>query len=162
VSFTDWRSGGDLAVHEFATGLDRHITDTAKSANEEAEESAISRDGKVIAYSWWVGKNDRFELRLANLTGNANPRRLYDNPETRWLMPFDWAPDGKSVAVEVQRKDRTMQLGLISVPDGSFRMLKSVDWRGAARMFFSPNGRWLGYDCLITAPHRNAASSFYP
>jgi Tol biopolymer transport system component len=61
-------------------------------------------------------------------------------------MPFDWSPDGKSLAVEVQRKDRTVQLGVVSVPDGSFHLLKSLDWQGPDRMFFSPDGRWLGYD----------------
>ena len=39
------------AIHEFATGLDRHITDTAKSTNEEAEESAISLS--ITATNCW-------------------------------------------------------------------------------------------------------------
>src|SRR4030095_13062994 len=131
VSFPDWETG-DLAIHEFATGMDRHITDN-KVVNgrysEFAEESAISRDGKLVAYSWFDAKNGRYELRLANLTGNPNPRRLYDNPDSTWLMPHDWAPDGRAIVVQVQRKDRTKQFGLVSLTDGSLRVLKSVDWQ---------------------------------
>ena len=149
ISFTDWDTN-DLAVHEFATGEDRRITEAAKPVNgkspEFAEESAISRDGKRVAYSWWDEKTGRYELRLANLTAKANAARLYDNPDVRWIMPFDWAPDGKSVAVFIQRVDRTRQLGLVSVPEGSLRVLKSIEWRSVGRMFFSPDGRWLGYD----------------
>ena len=59
ISFTDWGTG-DLAVHEFATGEDHRITEAAKGVNgkwpEFAEESAISRDGKRVAYSWWDEK----------------------------------------------------------------------------------------------------------
>src|SRR6185437_5386638 len=44
------------------------------------------------------------------------------------------------------RTDRTAQIGLISVRDGSLRVLKSVDWRGAKRLLFSPDGKYLGYD----------------
>jgi len=150
VSYTNWDTG-NLALRELATGADRPVTtDAPDSVNgrwrQFAEESAISKDGKQVAYSWWNATNDRYDLRLANLAGSANPRRLYDNPEIRWIMPFDWAPDGRLIAVETDRVDRSNQLGVVTVADGSLRVLKSVEWRKAGRMFFSPDGRWLGYD----------------
>src|SRR5204862_99268 len=84
--------------------------------------------------SWWDETKGRHDLRLASLAGNAAPSRLYDNPDVTWLMPFDWSPDGKSVAVEIARIDHTNQLGLISVPDGSLKVLKSIEWRKAGRI----------------------------
>ena len=147
LSYTDWDTG-DLALHEIATGIDRHLTDTKQKRPADvyvfAEGSAISRDGTQIVYNWW--DNDKAELRLDSLTANPNPRRLYYNPDINYFRPWDWSPDGKWIAVDVYRKDRTRQIGLVSIPDGSMRVLKSVDQRGAAGLFFSPEGKYLGYD----------------
>ena len=75
LSFTDWDTG-DLAVHEFATGADRRITDAAKGANgrwpEFAEESAISRDGRRVAYSWWQEKTGKDCIRTGRRTDDAS------------------------------------------------------------------------------------------
>ena len=152
LSYTDWDSE-DLGVHEIATGTDRLITENhAKQRKSDitayAEGSVISRDDKQIIYNWyqWDNNKERAELRLASLTGDPSSRRLYENPEINYFRLWDWSPDGKSVAVSVYRKDRTGQIGLVSVPDGSLRVLKSIDWRGASGMFFSPDGKYLGYD----------------
>jgi len=147
LSYTDWDSG-DLALHEIATGTDRRLTDTGQKGTVTvyAEGSAISRDGKQVAYNWYDENTNKAELRLASLSGDPNPRRLYDNPDIAWFTPYDWSPDGKWVAVDVTRKDRTRQIGLVSVQDGSLHVLKSVDWRGAVSVFFSPDGNYLGYD----------------
>jgi len=146
LSYTDWNTG-DLLLHEIATGTDRRLTDTkqSKPVNVFAEGSAFSRDNKQIAYNWF-GENDKVELRIASLSGDPNPRRLYANPDITWFVPCDWSPDGRWVAVELNRKDRTRQIGLVSVRDGSLHPLKSIDWRGAGRMFFSPDGKYVGYD----------------
>jgi Tol biopolymer transport system component len=76
----------------------------------------------------------------------SNPRTLFDNPDVLWVGTYDWSPDGRLLAVQVARKDRTAQIGLVSTTDGSFKALKSTDWRGSTRMFFSPDGRTVAYD----------------
>ena len=68
------------------------------------------------------------------------------NHDFRDIAPRDWSPDGKLIAVSIRRKDATGQIGLAQVADGSVRVLKSVDWRGANRIQFSPDGRWIAYD----------------
>jgi Tol biopolymer transport system component len=61
-------------------------------------------------------------------------------------MPMDWSPDGRMIAVSLHRRDQSAQIGIVSVPDGFLRVLKSVSWRGPTRIFFSPNGREIGFD----------------
>jgi len=152
LSYIDWQTG-DLGVHDFASGRDRRLTNkgTWAQSDEFAEESAISRDGNQVAYSWYRPETNRFELRVASLEGAGLPqsRLLFDNEDIEWLMPCDWSPDGNWIAVQLQRKDRTEQMGLISVRDGSLRVLKSSEWRGATELFFSPDGKYLAFDAPV-------------
>lgn len=149
LSYTDW-STGNLGLRDLATGKDHNLTNkgTWLDSFEFAEESAISRDGKQVAYNWFNEKDNRYDLRLLGLNGNgpATPRVLYTNEDVEWPYPFDWSPDGKWVAVQVQRKDRTKQIGLVNTGDGALRVLKSVDWRGTTKMLFSPDGRYVAFD----------------
>ncbi len=78
--------------------------------------------------------------------GPVLPRVLYENEDIRTVRPSDWSPDGKWIAVQLLRTDRTTQIGLVSPGDRSLCVLKSVDWRGASAMFFSPDGRYLAFD----------------
>lgn len=148
LSIVDW-STGDLALHDLKTGEDRRLTANPKGIREHAEWSAISRDGKLVAYSWFMGQlgpDSRYQVRLANLHGNPNPRVLFDNKEILDISPYDWSPDGKWLAVGVERKDHTAEIALLPAAGGPLRVLKSVDWRGSGKMFFSPDGAYLAYD----------------
>jgi Tol biopolymer transport system component len=154
ISYVDWNTGG-IALHDLRTGKDSDLESDHPAAGtgyqEFANESAISKDGQLVAYTWWSSQDLRFELRLANTTGDPHPRRLYDNPGVDWIAPYDWSPDGKSVVVELNRTDGTGQIGFVSVPDGSLRVLRSVDSRGGTgRIFFSPDGKYLGYDLAVS------------
>jgi len=151
--FTDWETG-DLAVHNFVSGRDRRLTDSQGTwddrSKEFAEEAAISRNGKQVAYSWYNIKGDN-ELRVTSLEGTSLPqsRLLFANEDLRWVAPFDWSPDGNWIAVQLERQDRTRQMGLISVRDGSLRVLKSAEWQGATKLFFSPDGKYLAFDAPV-------------
>jgi Tol biopolymer transport system component len=146
LSFVDW-STGDLALRDLITGEDRRLTNKGSWAdsNEFAEESVISRDGKQVAYAWF-SKDDRYELRVTALSGPVTPRVLFSNADVEWIAPFDWSPDGKVLAVQVSRIDRTSQIGLLSTTDGTLKTLKSIDWRGVSKMMFSPGGEYVAYD----------------
>ena len=153
IPYVNWDESGNLFVHDLATGSDRRITNTASDAQagvsgDYAEESTFSRDGKQLAYSWFKGKDRRYELRVVPLQGTAvpAPRLLFDNEDVGWISPDDWSPDGKWLAVRLTRKDRTAQIGVIAVQDGSLRVLKSVDWRGPTHLLFSTDGKYLAFD----------------
>jgi Tol biopolymer transport system component len=87
-------------------------------------------------------------LRIVELAGEGVPasRLLFKNDEIDSVHPWDWSPDGKWIAVEINRVDKTAQIGIISVADGTLRILKSVDWRGSTMLVFSPDGKYLAYD----------------
>jgi Tol biopolymer transport system component len=136
-----------LALHDLATGADRLLTnDGAMKADPDyAEASAISRDGRQVAYGWESSKTDHYELRVLRLSGDPTPRRVFANPDVDYIEPRDWSPDGKWIAVLLAPpKSQAEQIGLIAAQDGSLRVLKS----GTGRLGiggFSPDGRYLLY-----------------
>jgi Tol biopolymer transport system component len=139
-----------LGLHDLRNGSNRQIA----GPDEGAEGSVISKDGKLIVYTGFDARQVRYHLRLANVEGNPNPRLLFDNPDVDWIGAYDWSPDNRSVVVLVKRKDHTAQIGFVSIPDGSLRILKSVDWRGTGRIFLSPDGRYIGYDLPASDTNR--------
>jgi tetratricopeptide (TPR) repeat protein len=116
LSYVDWETG-DLALHDIVANADRRLTDAGPwtSASEYAQESAISRDGKQVAYAWYNTKR-RFELRVLDLqvSGFPTPRQLFRSEDIRWIAPYDWSPDGKWLAVGLEQNDRSAQIGLLS------------------------------------------------
>src|SRR5438552_1369294 len=64
LSFMDQR---ELAVHDFVTGVDRRVTNRGAQSLDDAENSAISRDGTQVAYSWYNQAKFRYELRTTKL-----------------------------------------------------------------------------------------------
>ena len=143
LSCVDWGTG-DLALHDFETGSDRRLTNkgTWEQSDQMAEGSAISQDGKQVAYGWYDGK-DSYELRVAAIpsSGFVQPRRLASGESFDWISPAHWSADGKWVAVNLLRKDRSYHVGVVSVQDGSLRMLAAG--RGSG-LFFSPDSKFLG------------------
>jgi len=154
VPFIHWAQSGNLYIHDLVTGTDRQLTDTATDAKpnapieEYAEDPALSRDGTKIAYSWYRSDHDRYELRMLDLKTSGIPpfRIVYDPVDAESVTPHDWSPDGKWIAVEIERKDQTKSIGLVNVAEGTLRILKSTEWRGSNKTVFSPDGRFLAFD----------------
>jgi Tol biopolymer transport system component len=151
LSFTDW-STGNLALHDLATGQDRRLTNKKDwTESEYAIGSAISRDGRQVAYGWLVSASSvpahsHFaDVRLIDLSG-GRPRVLFTSRDMVGVYVHDWSPDGKWLATSWQKPDQTVQISLVSTIDGTLRILKSVDWRGVSGMAFSPDGKYLAYD----------------
>lgn len=146
IGFTDWNTG-ELGIRDLTTGQSRILTNGAgwATSRDYAESSAISPDGRQIAYSWFVTSKLTYELRLMPLNGGPS-RTLYRGEGKReYPKVSGWTPDGKEVLVVRALTDRTSQLALISTQDGSVRVLKSFTWRNLnARL--SPDGRFVAYD----------------
>ncbi len=154
-----WETG-DLGLHDFATGTDRLLTNNGWAGDQYAQGSAISRDGKHVAYAWFNGK-DGYELRLTGLqTTDTQPRTILDSQDIDYIVPSDWTPDGELVLVRVFRKDRSAQIGLVSVKERSLRVLKTTDWGSALGLFLSPDGRYIGMDLTLDDSKRNERDVF--
>jgi Tol biopolymer transport system component len=144
LSYTDWETG-DLALHDFTTGQDRHLTNKGTWADSRwmAIQSVISRDGRQVAYEWHDGEAV-FELRLLDL-GSGSSRVMVPNIPGKEIVPQDWSFDGKWIAVAVLVSNEAPQPGLVSAADGSLRVL-SAQGKVSGRPRFSPDGKYLACD----------------
>ena len=147
LSFVDWDTG-DLSIRDLATGKKRRLTNKGSwfESPEFALNSRWSPDGKMIAYHWF-NKDFFLDLRIIGLDG-SEPSILYCNEEVYISGPGDWSPDGKHIlAGYKKKKDVTVHIVLISVEDGSVRVIKTFDKRyPEGGGFFSPDGRFIVYD----------------
>lgn len=144
LTFADWTTG-DLALHDLADGENRRLTNKGSwgESDEYAEASVISPDGRQIAYAWFNGKF--YDLRLMASYG-SDPHVLYRNDDADYIEPGAWSPDRKYVSTTLSLKDSTNRILLVSVADGSARVLKKTDWRWPHLGPFSPDGRYLVFD----------------
>ena len=129
-----------LRVRDLRSGREHGLPATSGMISGSA---VISRDGEWVTYVGW--KDQESELRIAQLDG-SNPRVLVRSSEVPWLEPFDWLPDGKHILAMVTRRDRTNQIALISVADGSLQIVKSLQRRYPSNMSVAPDGRYIAYD----------------
>jgi len=144
-SFTDLETG-NLAIMELPGGSKRRLTNKGASP-DITQVSVPSPDGRHVAYDWWT-KDGRPQLRVVGLDGSA-PRVIYEGTDTTPLYPYDWSPDGGRVlAVHVLRNERVNQIVLLSVGDGSKRVVATVPGfiQSVSRARFSPDGRYIAFD----------------
>ena len=57
-----------------------------------------------------------------------------------------WMPDGKQLLVLREQPGQTWQIGSVTIQDGSFRGIKSLEWRRPNVLSPSPDGRFIAYD----------------
>ncbi len=143
LSFADGETG-DLAVRDLETGTNRRLTNAAGEQKDFALDSLISPDGRLVAYTW-CNRERRFDLRLVGLDGSGS-RVLQAAREKEYVRPAGWSPDGGHVLVVVTGPGLPSRIALVSVADGSSRVLKALDSRGPSGVSLSPDGRHIAYD----------------
>jgi Tol biopolymer transport system component len=152
LTYVDWFGAGNVVVRDLQTGSDRALTNNTRSGEHGyADFSVISRSGDQIAYSWApqevVSRGE--ELRIVPFDGTvASSRLLLPLNGRDGFRPFDWSPDGRWIALLIEREDQSSQLAVVNARSGELRVLKSIDWRGVNKAVFSPDGRYLAYDLL--------------
>jgi Tol biopolymer transport system component len=137
----------------------KNTDSTWKTIDGWAENSAISPDGKQIAYSWYNEKGiDVYDLRIVDMDG-SNMHVLYHDASIFYILPYAWSPDGRDILAYFSEADKSLvdektgelfrkaYLVLVSVADGSVRILRT--WHANCypkRAVFSPDGRYVAYD----------------
>ena len=139
ICYTDWETD-DVAIYEISNGKKRRLTDNATGEGGWIEESRWSPDGKQIVYTWWR-RDGTGDLRIVGLDG-SKPRILFHDEKVPGVSAADWSPDGKYILASMS-KQRDYFISLVSVADGSTRIVKNVR---ASNMHFSPDGRYIAYD----------------
>jgi len=145
---------GDLAVLDLETKDKIRLTSNPPDSKQFAYFSAISPDSSHVAYAWF-NEEEFYELRLVSLADSkgqvqpGEPRVLICNPEAGFVQPCSWSPDGKQILTLLFRKDNISQIALVSVQDGSTKVLKSLNWVYPKKMGFSPDGRFIIYDSTV-------------
>lgn len=144
LSFTDWGAGGNVAIHDLATGQNRRLTDEGSLTGAEgfAEESVPSPDGRSIAYAWYGAT---YDLRVVGLDG-SKPRVLRAGGDgVVRQFPLAWSPDSRHVLAEVMKADGTRDMILVAVADGSAKLLKAMGKNPSPGGVFSPDGRYIAW-----------------
>jgi len=146
ISYTDWETFGHLAIYEIATGKKHDLTNQAEDEHwGNVIRSSWSPDSKQIAYIW-CNKDAFWDLRIIGIDG-SKPRVLYRDKDV-FPWPADWSPDGKYILTILENyyKDKVNQVGLISVREGTVRILETLKGRAFDYLYFSPDGRYIAYD----------------
>ena len=148
LSFAD-RSTANIAIRDLATGETRDLTKNTDGRQYPGYRSIISPDGKKVAYTWITG-DVFYDIRLIDFDGSGQ-RILYSNRQLSNIELGVWSPDGARIAATFTAKDETIgieanQIALISVRDGSVRILKTAGSRRANPRGFSPDGRFIACD----------------
>ncbi len=111
----------NLIIRDLASGQTTTLT-TGANDIEYVEHSIFSPDDTKLAYAWFNSRQ-RYELRIIDRTG-GQPRVLVELPADGWMQAFDWSPDGRLIAVQIN-SEKVQKLALVSAADGSVRVLKS-------------------------------------
>ncbi len=161
LSYVDWTTG-DLAIRELGTGTTRRLTN--KGSWAQSQEFALfskwSPDSRQIVYQWF-GKDKIFELRTIDINDPSPRVRYRVREEMEYVQAFDWSPDGRFILAGVfgtsapsppYAIEQNILLGLVSVADGSLKVIKTFSGqpRQAWGFAFSPDGRYIAYEAGMT------------
>ncbi len=157
-SFVDW-SGCDLGVRDLVTGENRKLTNIGgcTKAQAEVEGSAVSPDGKRIAFAFRrfkdlrgkdeSSKDGHADLLVIGMDGKGE-KVLMRGGGLDYVEPHSWSPDGKWIAVAVVYRNASGEedaLALVSAESGQVRRFPVKDKHWPYNAILSPDGKWVAY-----------------
>jgi len=154
LSFVDMREPvrqENLALRDMTTGQNRVLTN--HGAEEMAESSIFSPDGKQIAYAVdWDKPQHGYEVRMIGVDG-SRPRVVFPHQQGIHDMALHgWSHDGKSLLAMMQRSGES-QIVWINVADGTVHKVLGRPRAGSGyrspRAGLSPDSRYIVYEAVI-------------
>jgi Tol biopolymer transport system component len=142
-----------LLLHEVSLNTDRLLTTDGGFASEPC----FTPDGRRIVYASF--KDGRSEIRIINVDGTGE-RTILSSDEYGAADVSGITADGKSAALGLFRKDRTWQVGMVSLETGKLTILKDNEWRDTYVGTFSPDGRWLVYQAQVSKDDRRSGAVY--
>ncbi len=122
---------GDVAIHDLIANGDRRLTNVAVEAKpgDFADAPVTGPDGRSVAYAWWSGVEDRYELRI---TAPGTAVRIV-NPPARYaaMMPLAWSRDASRLAVALLDRNGEAALGIVDQNDAISIVPGTARVRGA-------------------------------
>ncbi len=147
----DWEKR-TLGIHDLVTGTDRIVP----TGGDVPEFTVLSRDNSKAAYQHFPATASTYQLGILDLQGTNQRGRnlLRGNPPGGYIEPVGWSADNKEVLVIQTAADRIWQIAMVSVAEGTTRVLKSLKWgRPDARI--SPDGRYIAYNAPIEGQQKS-------
>jgi Tol biopolymer transport system component len=142
IPFTD--ASSNLSIHDLATGQNRQLTNEGSlNGSEECEEHPIpSPDSKSVAYAW---RSKTRDLRVIGIDG-SKPRILKSAGNgVHHFMPLAWSPDGKHLLAEFVKTDGSRDIMLVTLSDGSEKLLKTIGKNSPQGVVFSPDAQYIAW-----------------
>ncbi len=159
-SFVDW-SSCDLGFRDLITGENRKLTNIGgcAKAQAEVEASAVSPDGKRIAFAFrrfkdFRGNAERYEEGRADLlvigSDGKGEKVLMHGQGLDYVEPHSWSPNGRWIAAAVVYRSASAEQGedalaLVSAETGQVRRFKVQDNEWPYNAIVSPDGKWVAY-----------------
>ncbi len=145
LSYSDWRNTGNLAIRDLKTGLNRLITKDASWENPMhfALNSAVSKDGKKVIYSWF-NKDNTSDLFLTEI--NSPSSQLTYKSEKEELSPLKWLSDNEVIVIRKKLSGMPSQVAVFNIKDGKFRELVSFKPEKYPNVACTSDEKFIAYD----------------
>jgi Tol biopolymer transport system component len=142
---------GNLFYWDQADGTSHRVTSKPAGSQEGVSLSAMSPDGRHVAYTWWTLDN-AYDLRVSAADGSA-PHNIVPRQAAELPQPIEWSADGTQVLCWLEHSDGSTGLGLAAA-DGSLTLKILYTFRrGQPRQVsLSPDAQFVVYDAPRDLP----------
>jgi len=141
-SYVDWGLG-DVAIQDLITGEKRKLTDKASLGDSSsfALGTTISKNGKLIASSWWKPHNTT-DLVLVDVDNPA--MNVIYSKEGEEVYPITWISSNEIIAIRSLPNSGINQIMLFNILDKTLKVQKTKV--GYPNIACSPDEKYIAYD----------------